>query len=250
MRTPLFQLCLLVSLLLLAACGPTTSATSPPTPRQTANRVVPPPTLPASAARSPCQQVALELQTMTPDSGTIQRAYSAPPPTSIDTSKVYCVGINTSKGLMVLELDPQLAPNTVNNFVFLAAHHFYDGLTFHRVERLGQTDPDGTISRLALIQGGDPQGNGRGGPGYYFNDELNQSEGYITGAVGMANAGPNTNGSQFFIDTDDNSKVLTEHHYSLFGNLVKGIDVAIKISAGDIMLRVLVIVVDGPPSLP
>jgi peptidylprolyl isomerase len=199
--------------------------------------------------------VAQYLQTTEPipDTANITHTYSAAPPMIIDKNKVYCVGINTNKGFMLLELDPQLAPNTVNNFVYLADHHFYDGLTFHRVERKGQTDSNGTVSTLDLIQGGDPQGNGQGGPGYSFDDELNQTEPYIVGAVAMANTNqPNTNGSQFFIDTGDNTAKdqLPDHKYSLFGNLVKGIDVAVKINPGDKMLRVLVMAVDGPPSLP
>lgn len=221
-------------------------------PKPPAPRVYP--ALPASAAKSPCQAVAKYLQTSTPiaDSANIQRSYSSPPPMIIDKKKVYCVGINTNKGFMLLELDPELAPNTVNNFVYLANHHFYDGLTFHRVEHKGQPSSDGSISNLDLIQGGDPTGNGSGGPGYSFKDELNQNEKYITGAVAMANSGPDTNGSQFFICTNDDSgkDQLTEHKYSLFGNLVKGIDVANNISPGDKMIRVLVMAVDGPPSLP
>jgi peptidylprolyl isomerase len=221
-------------------------------PKPPAAQVIP--ALPASAAKSPCQKVAQYLQTTEPipDTANITHTYSAAPPMIIDKNKVYCVGINTTKGFMLLELDPQLAPNTVNNFVYLADHHFYDGLTFWRVERKGQTDSDGTVSTLDLIQGGDPQGNGQGGPGYSFNDELNQTEPYIVGAVAMANSGPNTNGSQFFIDTNDDSAKdqLPDHKFSLFGNLVKGIDVAVKINPGDKMLRVLVMAVDGPPSLP
>jgi peptidylprolyl isomerase len=208
------------------------------------------PLLPASAAASPCQKVAQYVDSTTPipDSANINRTYSKPPPMIIDKNKLYCVGITTSKGFMLLELDPRLAPNTVNNFVYLADRHFYDGLTFHRVERKGQTDSNGQPSTLNLIQGGDPQGNGQGGPGYQFNDELNQKEGYVLGTVAMANAGANTNGSQFFIDTGDNSKALSKHDYSLFGHLVKGIDTAIKINAGDKMIRVLVMAVPIPPT--
>jgi peptidylprolyl isomerase len=218
-------------------------ATKPPAP-------VVYPRLPASAAASPCQKMAQYVDSTTPipDSANINRIYSAPPPMIIDKTKLYCVGITTAKGFMLLELDPRLAPNTVNNFVYLADHHFYDGLEFHRVERKGQTDSSGQVSNLNLIQGGDPQGNGQGGPGYQFNDELNQKEGYVLGTVAMANAGANTNGSQFFIDTGDNSRVLTKHSYSLFGHLVKGIDTALKITPGDKMIRVLVMAVPQPPT--
>jgi cyclophilin family peptidyl-prolyl cis-trans isomerase len=134
-----------------------------------------------------------------------------------DPSKIYCAGINTSKGLIVVELDPKIAPNTVNNFVFLAQNHFYDGLTFHRV-----------IPNL-IDQGGDPQGTGTGGPGYKFNDEPVQGN-YTAGTIAMANSGPNTNGSQFFINLADNSSTF-QKSYNLFGHVVQGLDVAQKLTA-------------------
>jgi cyclophilin family peptidyl-prolyl cis-trans isomerase len=136
-----------------------------------------------------------------------------------DPNKIYCAGINTSKGLIVVELDPKIAPNTVNNFVFLAQNHFYDGLTFHRV-----------IANL-IDQGGDPQGTGSGGPGYKFNDEPVQGE-YTAGTIAMANSGPNTNGSQFFINLADNSSTF-QKLYNLFGHVVQGLDVAQKMTATD-----------------
>ncbi|GCF09877.1 peptidylprolyl isomerase [Dictyobacter arantiisoli] len=129
----------------------------------------------------------------------------------IDTNKIYCAGINTNHGLVVVELDPKLAPNTVNNFVFLAQKHFYDGLTFHRV-----------MSGF-MAQGGDPTGTGTGGPGYKFNDEKVQGS-YTAGTIAMANSGANTNGSQFFINTVDNSSKLTKS-YNLFGHVVQGLNV-------------------------
>ncbi len=135
----------------------------------------------------------------------------------IDTSKIYCAGINTNKGLIVVELDPKLAPNTVNNFVFLAQNHFYDGLTFHRV-----------IANL-IDQGGDPTGTGSGGPGYKFNDEPVQGS-YTAGTIAMANSGANTNGSQFFINLADNSTQFAKS-YNLFGHVVQGLDVAQKLTA-------------------
>jgi Peptidyl-prolyl cis-trans isomerase (rotamase) - cyclophilin family len=134
----------------------------------------------------------------------------------IDNNKVYCAGINTTKGLIVLELDPKIAPKTVNNFVFLAENHFYDGLTFHRVVK-------GFVA-----QGGDPTGTGSGGPGYKFADEPVQGE-YTQGTVAMANSGANTNGSQFFINLVDNTKTLTKS-YNLFGHVVQGMDVAEKLT--------------------
>ena len=135
-----------------------------------------------------------------------------PPATEIDASKIYRATITTDRGVMVLDLDPALAPNTVNNFVALARQGYYDGLTFHRVV------PD------FVIQGGCPEGSGRGGPGYKFADEPVQGE-YTLGAVAMANAGKNTNGSQFFMCIDDCTRKLTKD-YNLFGYVVDGIDVA------------------------
>ena len=123
-----------------------------------------------------------------------------------------------------MDLDPQLAPNTVNNFVNLARDGFYTGLTFHRVV-------PGFV-----IQGGCPQGTGTGGPGYKFADEPVQGE-YTLGAVAMANAGPDTNGSQFFICIDDCRRKLTPN-YNLFGYVVEGIDVAQATTVGDVMQTV------------
>jgi cyclophilin family peptidyl-prolyl cis-trans isomerase len=114
----------------------------------------------------------------------------------------------------------------VNNFVFLARNKFYDGLKFHRV-----------VADF-VIQGGDPKGDGSGGPGYKFNDEPVKGE-YTAGAVAMANSGPNTNGSQFFICTVDDSKKLTKS-YNLFGHVASGMDVVLKITQGDTMTSVTV----------
>ena len=132
----------------------------------------------------------------------------------------------TAKGDITLCLDPKLAPNTVNNFVFLARNQFYNGLKFHRVEA------------SFVIQGGDPKGDGTGGPGYKFNDEPVSGE-YTAGAVAMANSGPNTNGSQFFICTVDDSKKL-QKLYNLFGYVQTGMDVVLKIAVGDVMTSVTV----------
>lgn len=146
----------------------------------------------------------------------IQHTYAHPPAMSIDVHKHYCAGINTNRGLIVLELDPSIAPVTVNNFVFLAQHHFYDGLTFHRV-----------VPGFA-VQTGDPTGNGSGGPGYSFNDEPVKGE-YTRGCVAMANAGANTNGSQFFICSADDTSKLPLKSYNLFGHVVLGMNVVLKI---------------------
>jgi cyclophilin family peptidyl-prolyl cis-trans isomerase len=169
---------------------------------------------------SPCLKVVKQLTNTSPapsaaEFSKIQHTYKAFPMNVIDPTKFYCAGINTNRGLIVLELDPQYAPNTVNNFVYLADAQFYDGLVFHRVV-------PGFI-----IQTGDPQGNGSGGPGYKFNDEPVRGN-YMKGCVAMANSGPNTNGSQFFICTADDSAKL-QKSYNLFGRVVLGMDVAQKI---------------------
>jgi peptidyl-prolyl cis-trans isomerase B (cyclophilin B) len=148
------------------------------------------------------------------------------PAMEIDENKTYRATITTNRGTMVLDLDPKLAPNTVNNFVALARQGYYDGVTFHRVV------PD------FVIQGGDPTGSGSGGPGYKFADEPVKAE-YTLGAVAMANAGPNTNGSQFFICIDDCTRKL-DKLYNLFGYVTEGMDVALQTQIGDRMEHVTV----------
>jgi peptidylprolyl isomerase len=142
-----------------------------------------------------------------------QTAFDAAPPMCIDPSKSYVATMQTSLGEMVIHLDAVAAPNTVNNFVFLARYHYYDGLVFHR------------IINGFMCQGGCPEGSGRGGPGYRFGDELPAPGRYEIGSLAMANAGPNTNGSQFFIVTGA-SGVGLPPHYSLFGKVIKGLEVA------------------------
>ncbi len=148
----------------------------------------------------------------------VKHTYSAAPVMVINTKKVYCAGINTNRGLIVVELRPDWAPQTVNNFFFLAANKFYDGIIFHRVLPTGS---------LKIAQTGDPQGNGTGSPGYKFKDEPVKYN-YYAGTLAMANSGANTNGSQFFINLADNSKALAKS-YNLFGIVVKGMDVALQI---------------------
>jgi cyclophilin family peptidyl-prolyl cis-trans isomerase len=130
----------------------------------------------------------------------------------IDPEKRYSARIETSLGELVVALDPIGAPETVNNFVVLARYHFYDGVIFHR------------IIKGFMCQGGDPTGTGTGGPGYRFVDELPAPGRYEVGSVAMANAGPDTNGSQFFIVSGP-SGVRLPPQYSLFGKVVKGLDV-------------------------
>ena len=164
--------------------------------------------------------------TSTPTPSMSTKSYRTPPPMTINTAHHYLVTMNTNKGTITLRLDPKLAPNTVNNFVFLARDHFYDGLKFHRV-----------VAGF-VIQGGDPLGTGSGGPGYKFNDEPVLGE-YTAGAVAMANSGANTNGSQFFICTVDDTKALAKS-YNLFGYVQSGMDVVLKIAQGDTMTSVTV----------
>jgi cyclophilin family peptidyl-prolyl cis-trans isomerase len=130
----------------------------------------------------------------------------------IDPSKRYTAEMVTSMGTLTIELDPAAAPKTVNNFVSLARYHYYDGVTFHRV------------IQGFVIQGGDPDGTGRGGPGYRFEDELPKPGRYEIGSLAMANAGPNTNGSQFFIISGPSGAGLPPQ-YSLFGKVLRGMDV-------------------------
>ena len=138
--------------------------------------------------------------------------FDSAPELGIDPSKRYTATLDTSLGEIVIALDAVKAPNTVNNFVFLAAHHYYDGVIFHR------------IINGFMCQGGDPTGTGRGGPGYKFADELPRQGEYQIGSVAMANAGPNTNGSQFFL-VSGASGVGLPPQYSLFGQIVKGLEV-------------------------
>ena len=130
----------------------------------------------------------------------------------IDPDRRYSATLRTSLGEMVIALDTVRAPATVNNFVFLALHHYYDGVIFHR------------IINGFMCQGGDPTGTGRGGPGYRFADELPKAGEYRIGSVAMANAGPDTNGSQFFIVSGP-SGVGLPPQYSLFGQVVKGLEI-------------------------
>jgi cyclophilin family peptidyl-prolyl cis-trans isomerase len=134
------------------------------------------------------------------------KQYSAPPSLSIDPGKSYAATIETTAGTLQVELFASEVPNTVNNFVFLANENFYDGVIFHRV-----------IEGF-MIQGGDPTGTGRGGPGYRFNDEP-VTRPYKRGTLAMANAGPNTNGSQFFIMHKD---YPLPPSYTIFGQLTSG----------------------------
>ena len=154
-----------------------------------------------------------------------RQQFDASPQLGIDPDKRYTATLDTSLGEIVIALDAVKAPKTVNNFVYLALHHYYDGVIFHR------------IINGFMCQGGDPTGTGRGGPGYRFEDELPKRGEYQIGSVAMANAGPNTNGSQFFL-VSGASGVGLPPQYSLFGQIVKGLDVleqmqGVRTASGD-----------------
>ncbi|RIV28686.1 peptidylprolyl isomerase [Alicyclobacillaceae bacterium I2511] len=138
----------------------------------------------------------------------------------LQTGHKYVAEVQTTLGNFVLELFAETAPQTVNNFVFLAREGFYDGVVFHR------------IIRDFMVQTGDPTGTGMGGPGYRFADELPPVVPYAPGVVAMANAGPNTNGSQFFICTGNQSDFLNRQpNYSVFGRVSQGMDTVLKIAS-------------------
>ena len=154
-----------------------------------------------------------------------EKQWDQSPEMQIDTEKSYGVVIETDKGNIELDLYPQNAPKTVNNFVFLAREGFYDGISFHRV-----------INNF-MIQGGDPTGTGSGGPGYKFEDELQGNPlKHEKGVISMANAGPNTNGSQFFITHAPQPHLNGKH--TVFGKVVVGQDVVDSIKEGDKMEQV------------
>ncbi len=153
------------------------------------------------------------------------KTYSSPPPMTIDTSKQYTAIIETEKGSLVLELFAKDVPVTVNNFVFLANEGFYNGSTCHRV------------IAGCMVQGGDPTGTGRGGPGYKFDDEFTEHT-HVAGALSMANSGANTNGSQFFITYTPQHGLDGKH--SVFGQLIEGMDVLEKLTNGDTIKRIVI----------
>jgi len=156
-----------------------------------------------------------------------EKQWDNPPAMQIDLQKTYRVTIETNRGDLELALYPEYAPKTVNNFVFLAQEGFYDGVVFHRV-----------INDF-MIQGGDPTGTGSGGPGYKFEDEVADNPlRHETAVISMANAGPNTNGSQFFITHSPQPHLDGKH--TVFGKLVKGQEILNAIQQGDKMLKVMV----------
>ncbi len=157
----------------------------------------------------------------------MSKQYASAPAMSIDPNKTYVVHFQTTKGDFDVLLNAKAAPVTVNNFVFLAREGFYDGITFHRV--IGDF----------MIQGGDPTGTGRGGPGYRWDDEPGALKmPHETGVISMANAGQNTNGSQFFITHSPQPHLNGKH--TVFGKVTQGQDVVNAIRQGDQILKVTV----------
>lgn len=152
--------------------------------------------------------------------GTDVKEYREAPAMQLVEGARYEAVIHTDKGDFTIELLANEAPVTVNNFVFLARDGYFDDVIFHRV------------IREFMIQGGDPTGSGRGGPGYRFKDELPPARDYGPGVVAMANAGPNTNGSQFFVCTGDLSRNLNQApNYTVFGEVIAGMDTVLDIAA-------------------
>ena len=157
----------------------------------------------------------------------MSQEWNTPPEMQIDAAKKYSVTIETDKGTIEIDLFADAAPKTVNNFVFLAREGFYDGISFHRVI------PD------FMVQGGDPTGSGSGGPGYRFEDEFdNNPHTHEAGSLSMANAGPGTNGSQFFICHGPQPHLNGRH--TVFGKVSSGQDVVDAIAQGDAMVKVSV----------
>ncbi len=158
---------------------------------------------------------------------TNQRRFSAPPERVIDPDKKYTATLKTDHGDIVIELAAKEAPNTVNNFVYLSSVGYYDGLNFHRV----------ITSPPFMIQGGCPLGTGTGGPGYQFADEFSPSQRHSgPGMLSMANAGPGTNGSQFFITLA--AQPHLDNRHSVFGHVTSGMDAVQKVRQGDKIIRI------------
>jgi len=189
---------LLVALVTTMACG------AEPAPEPAPN-----PAGPSSGAV--CQNV---------DFRTCMEQRTTPPPNVIDQAKSYTATVHTARGAFSFRLDPKAAPVTVNNFVFLAQNHYYDGLTFHRVV-------PGFV-----IQGGDPTGTGSGGPGYKLPNETNPAA-WVKGSVGMASSSAGVNGSQFFVLTGDAPHLASSGVYNHFGNISSGIEVVVAVQQGE-----------------
>jgi cyclophilin family peptidyl-prolyl cis-trans isomerase len=203
---PLFLLLVLLVLpTAVVSCGDPTSGGTPAPAAQTAQQGASPQAGGAGCHNDPCRSM---------------RDRTTPPPTVIDPARSYTATVRTSRGDFTLQLDPAAAPVTVNNFVYLAQNHFYDGLTFHRV-----------VSGF-VVQGGDPDGNGTGGPGYKLPDETNPAP-WVRGSLGMASSAAGVNGSQFFVLLGDSLGLRSSGVYNHFGKLASGEEVLSAIQVGD-----------------
>ena len=231
MRVP-FVLAIVMVLIALMSCvlqTPEAESTAPPT---TDEATAPTAALPTSAAPNISQTVA-HTPTLTAGSGGITRQYSGPPPLVLDPDTDYLADFRTNQGNFRVRLFTSQAPITVNNFVFLAQNDFYDGLVFHRV-----------IDNF-MIQGGDPTGTGAGGPGYQFQDEIVPGVVFDgPGKLAMANAGPGTNGSQFFITVAATDWLNGRH--TIFGEVTENMSVVdtiagVATSPRDVPLQKIVI---------
>jgi cyclophilin family peptidyl-prolyl cis-trans isomerase len=191
---------LFVAILALSACGSSSESTPTPSPS---------PTYSPTPTKTPTAQPTSTV-TPSPTQGGKTMQWSSAPKMSIDQNKQYTVTMKTNFGDIVIQLFPKDAPLAVNNFVFLARQGYYDGVKFHRVVK------------NFMIQSGDPTGTGMGNPGYKFADEKVTRD-YVAGTLAMANSGPNTNGSQFFIMLDDVTTLPKK--YTIFGIVTSGFDV-------------------------
>lgn len=210
-----FPLILLISVvLLLSACGKKDTSVTDQTAGNTTEQ-----TTPVEPTPEPTPTPTTTPEPETPTETPTPMSWDSPPAMEIDSAKSYEAEVTTSKGTFTIELYAKDAPKTVNNFVFLSKQGFYNNVIFHR------------IIESFMVQTGDPEGTGKGGPGYSFEDEKTTYQ-YEPGIVAMANAGANTNGSQFFICTGEDSASLNmQPYYTIFGKVTDGMDVVKDIAA-------------------
>jgi cyclophilin family peptidyl-prolyl cis-trans isomerase len=213
-----FTVILLGITLFAVGCSAQSTPSQPPTSKPAAAPSASSPAKTTAAASPTAQPSATPSPSTQPAQPAKPRTYTSAPAMQIEKKKKYIANVETSLGSFKIELLVSESPVAVNNFVFLSKEGFYNGVIFHR------------IIKTFMVQTGDPQGTGMGGPGYRFADELPPKRAYLAGTVAMANSGPNTNGSQFFINTVDNTKNL-QPNYVLFGQVSEGMDVVQKIAA-------------------
>ena len=214
LRTALHALPTNIAVLSLAACGSASPAPAGPSSPDTTS---PSPVAVTTPGGDPCQN----------GGRSCIMNLTSPPPTVTDPTKTYTALVHTSRGDFTIALDIKAAPVTVNNFVYISQHHFYDGLTFHRVV------PD------FVVQGGDPNGDGTGGPPYKLPNETNPAP-WNRGSLGMASSAAGVSGSQFFVVTKDSPFLSSNGVYNHFGTVTSGMDVVDKIQVGDQILTVTI----------